>query len=228
MPHSIYRKGLQIGVAAAIEHESILQLYNFQTIVDIGANKGQFALTSRHCFPNAKIISFEPLSNPAEKFTQLFVQDKNTSLHKIAIAPKKEKAKIHISKSEDSSSLLPISELQNQIFPNTHEIGTTIIDSAPLQDFITTDIIDTPALLKLDVQGFEVPALQGCESLLSSFSYIYCECSFMELYTGQKVASDVIAWLYKRGFILVGTYNMSYNSNGQAIQADFMFQNTAT
>ena len=90
--------------------------------------------------------------------------------------------------------------------------------------FPYTTLFRSPALLKLDVQGFEMDALRGCESLLHKFDLIYCECSFIELYTGQKLASDVIAWLAERDFPIKGIYNMSYDSDGVAIQADFLFQ----
>ena len=49
---------------ASIEHESLFKGESFDTVVDIGANKGQFALMSRKCFPNANIFSFEPQMIP--------------------------------------------------------------------------------------------------------------------------------------------------------------------
>jgi len=220
----IYVNGLKKGVAAAIEHQNTLKTLSCKTVVDIGANKGQFSLLSRQCFPDAKIISFEPLPAPAKIFNQVFIDDKNTVLHNVAIGIKEEEAIIHLSQSDDSSSLLPVSDLQEEIFPGTSEVGTTMVSVAPLDIFLSKADIKSPALLKLDVQGFELDALMGCESLIASFDQIYCECSFVELYSGQKMAPDIIAWLYKRGFILRGVYNMSYDDKGQAIQADFMFK----
>jgi len=224
--NSLYRKALKYKVAAAIEHQKLLEHFDYKTVVDIGANKGQFSLVSRYCFPDAKIISFEPLTEPAGIFFNLFRNDKNTILHSVAIGPKKEKKNIHISKSNDSSSLLPISALQEKIFPGTKEIGTTAIEVVPLDTLLFKEDIEKKALLKLDVQGYELEALMGCESILSSFDNIYCECSFLELYTGQKMATDIIEWLFKRGFILNGAYNMSYDDSGIAVQADLMFNNT--
>jgi len=66
-------------------------------------------------------------------------------------------------------------------------------------------------------------ALQGCESLLHCFTHVYVECSFVELYTGQALAHEVIAWLRERDFVLKGVYNMSYDQNGRAVQGDFLF-----
>ena len=94
----------------------------------------------------------------------------------------------------------------------------------PLNELLSHEDICSPAMLKLDVQGFELEALQGCESLLSEFEWVYCECSFVELYLGQKLVSDVIEWLSKKKFRIKGVFNPSYDNKGSVIQADFLFQ----
>ena len=119
--------------------------------------------------------------------------------------------------------MFPISKLQNDLFPGTEVDRTSIIDIGPLNSFIDENTIAGPALLKLDVQGFEFEALLGCESILSSFEAIYCECSFVELYHGQKLAYYIIDFLKNNQFDLKGIYNSSYDKNGKAIQSDFFF-----
>ena len=59
------------------------------------------------------------------------------------------------------------------------------------------------------------------------FAWVYCECSFIEWYAGQALADEVIAWLRERGFKLCGVYNMAYDRDGKAVQADFLFQHVA-
>lgn len=211
------------NVAGSTEHLKILKTLKCDTVIDIGANRGQFALAARLCYPDASIISFEPLHAPAKLFKEIFKNDSKTKLHISAISSNCGKSLIHISARDDSSSLLPISSLQKRIFPGTEEVGTTEIDIGPLTDFVNKNVIVAPALLKLDVQGFELEALRGCESLLPRFDFVYCECSFVELYTGQSLAADVIAWLAEREFHIIGIYNPSYDRLGKAIQADFLF-----
>ena len=96
-----------------------------------------------------------------------------------------------------------------------------------LREFLRDEEIISPALLKLDVQGFELEALKGCDDLLHRFTWVYVECSFVELYEGQALADDVIAWLQERAFALTGIYHMNYDRTGQAVQADFLFRNNA-
>jgi FkbM family methyltransferase len=214
-------------VAAGIEHEPVLREMDCRMALDIGANRGQFALVARRLFPEALIFSFEPLPRPAARFRAVFAGDAQVRLYEAAIGPERGETTIHISRRDDSSSLLPIAAKQDALFPGTAEAGTATIKVGPLREFVNEEQIEAPALLKLDVQGFELQALRGCESLLHRFCHVYAECSFVELYAGQALADEVIAWLRERGFRLQGVYNMSYDRSGRAIQADFLFASGA-
>ena len=213
-------------VMAAVEHYPVLK-QSLATVVDIGANRGQFALAARE-YSGARIFSFEPLAAPAETFKRVFFGDSGVKLFPAAIGPRKENRKMHVSARDDSSSLLPIGRMQSAHFPGTYEIGTVDVTVAPLDTYLSADEIIAPAVLKLDVQGFELQALEGCRSLLPAFHYVYCECSFIELYEGQKLAHDVIAYLNGYGFILQGIYNPTYDGKGNCIQSDFLFVKSST
>ena len=214
---------IRYGVFAGVEHRALLN-DSLKTIIDIGANKGQFALACREWAKNASIISFEPLFGPSKIFKAVFKNDPNVRLYIAAIGPISQRSLMHLSEHEDSSSLLPIGPKQIINFQGTHEKGVVEIDVAPLDSFLHVDDIELPSMLKLDVQGFEMEALKGCESLLTRINLIYCECSFIELYSDQKLAHDIINWLYIRQFILIGVFNTSYDFSGQAIQADLLFE----
>jgi FkbM family methyltransferase len=214
---------LRHRVAAGVEHARVLSGLDCRTVVDIGANRGQFALVARQCQPHARVISFEPLPAAAAKFRAVFAGDDRVTLHEVAIGPAPGNATIHVSKRDDSSSLLPISSTQVALFPGTEEVATATVRVAPLREFIPASDTKPPALLKLDVQGFELEALRGCEDLLDRFAYVYAECSFVELYVGQPMADEVIAWLREHAFKLHGKYNTVHDRDGRAIQADMLF-----
>lgn len=218
---ALRRAFVRCWVMAGVEHKAVLKR-PLSTVVDIGANCGQFALAARE-FSGARVFSFEPLEQPAVLFKKVFSGESCITLFATAIGPNKEKRKMHVSAQDDSSSLLEISHAQTALFPGTHEIGTVEVAVAPLDAYLSANDIIAPAMLKLDVQGFELQALEGCRSLLSAFHHVYCECSFLELYKGQSLAGDVIAYLQGYGFILQGIYNSVYDAEGNCIQADLLF-----
>lgn len=212
------------GVAAGVEHCPVLRnLGEMCTVVDIGANRGQFALAARHIWPKARIYSFEPLERPAATYCTVFREDAAATLYQVAIGSQAGEMQINISKQDDSSSLLPITGVQERLFPGTGAVDRAVTEVRRLDDLLQWSDISSPALLKIDVQGYELEVLCGCEALLDAFSWTYCELSFVELYKGQALADEVISWLYERGFVLRGIYNAAYASEGWAVQADFLF-----
>lgn len=209
-------------VAAGLEHVSVLRnLGDVRTVVDIGANRGQFALAAHRVWPEATVISFEPLSVPAGVYRSVFALNGRVRLITAAIGPERGHASIHEARRDDSSSLLPITGRQKALFPGTEEVGTCRVRVARLVDEMSGDF-ERPAILKLDVQGFELQALQGCEDLLHRFDWVYVECSFIELYAQQALADQVLDWLGARDFVLRGVYNPSYDGRGAAVQGDFL------
>jgi FkbM family methyltransferase len=218
-----YIRGLRMGVAAAVEHEGALKGKACKTVVDVGANRGQFSIVARQVFPQARVIAFEPLAAPSFLFRRVFSEDERVLLHQTAIGVEGGTALMHVAEKDDSSSLLPFTEMQESVFHGTGQVGWDSVAIAPLSVFLSADDIIPPAFLKVDVQGYELEALKGCEGLFHRFSHVYVECSFVELYEGQAHASEVIAYLRDRGFRLVGIYNMTYDRTGRAIQGDFLF-----
>jgi len=219
-------RGLWHGVAASMEHRQVLQhlaSVHCRTVVDIGANRGQFALAVHTFLPDATVLAFEPLGGPASKFRRVFESVKQVRLQQFAIGASACVADIHVSHSDDSSSLLPIGDLQQKHFPGTAEAGVEKVNMKCLSDVVRgTDILGT-ALLKIDVQGYEMEVLRGSVNLLPHFAYAYVECSFVELYQGQPLADEVIAFLREHGLRLGGAHNLSYDSDGSALQGDFLF-----
>jgi len=216
------------GAVAGTEHRMALESLKPDFVVDVGANRGQFALIARKACPSAKVISFEPLEEPAQTFRKVFSNDSNIVLHLCAIGREKTIALIHVSEDDDSSSLLPVTKMQTDLFPGSIEQTTRQVMVYPLSEVIDPDCIPPDSLLKIDVQGYELDVLQGCEGVLQRFSHLYIECSFVELYEDQALAHQIIAWLTERGFVLRSIHNIHYGKNGMAIQGDFLFSKKKT
>jgi FkbM family methyltransferase len=219
-----YRRGLRHGVAGALEHAGVLLNRACETVLDVGANVGQFSLATRACMPAARIVAFEPLEEAARTFRRVFDRDPHVELHQAAIGPQSGTITMHVSARMDSSSILTIGESQTRVFPGTEQRTTEVVRVERLSSFVSTEQLVGSVLLKLDVQGFELPALHGCEELLPNIEYVYVECSFIELYENQALADEVIGYLRAKGFVLHGVHNVTYDRSGRSVQADLLFQ----
>lgn len=223
--HPVSRKALKHGVAPSFEHFEILQgLNNIKCLVDVGANVGQFSLLCKIVHPNAEIHAFEPLKEAADTFQKVLGHTTNVHLYRHAIGSKVADQCINVTARSDSSSLLA-PDAQPWFFPGTHAVSREVVRVLPLQDVLRGEDILSPALLKIDVQGYEGEVLKGSERLLGSFNWIYCEASFIELYAGQPLADEIISWLAIRGWKLVSvTCDHTLLYQGRTIQADLLFK----
>ncbi len=223
LTRSQWRRGLRQGMAAGIEHRRVIGGLALGSVIDVGANKGQFSLLVRSLHVRAVIHAIEPLDQAATVFDRVFAGDPLTHLHRVAAGPRTGTTQMHLAARADSSSLLPIGALQLRFFPSARPAGTRQVDVARIDDLIDADSVPAPLMIKLDVQGFELEALKGMARLLSAARYVYLEVSWFELYEGQPLAHEVIAWLAARGFTLRAIVNMTVSSKGELVQADALF-----
>jgi FkbM family methyltransferase len=213
---------LALKVAPAIEHVAALSRFSFQTVVDIGANRGQFSAIARRLFPAAQIYSFEPLPGPAASFSKAFARDSRIRLFNNAIGPVSGSASIYVTTRDDSSSLLKPGAAQSEIFG----VRTERVDQIAvrrLSECVSGGDLRAPALLKIDVQGGELDVLEGSADLIAGFDAIYVECSYLQLYEKQPLYADIARWTDKHGFSLAGVYNQHVDALRGPVQADFLF-----
>ena len=159
-------------------------------------------------------------------YRKVFSGDRKAHLIDGAVGPEAGVFDLHVSAAPDSSSLLEIGPGQTKSFPGTHEVRTLPVRVDRLIHLLSPFRIVRPTLLKLDVQGYELEALRASEEVLAQIDWVYAECSFVSLYRGQALASQIITWLGSHDFTLTGVYNVvSSKIDQRPIQADCLFTN---
>lgn len=218
-----YRRALRHGVAAGIEHEAVLRLLEPSTVIDVGANRGQFSTAARRCLPNAAIHAFEPLPDAASKFAAVFSgQRQPPVLYGVALGQFTGLARMNVARADDSSSLLRATADATALYPETAVASEIDVKIRRLDDVLQPADLQRPTLLKLDVQGTELDVIFGAEGLLGAIDHVYCEVSFAPLYSGQTAPADLVAHLAAKGFGLAGIGAVTTHG-GQIVQADLLF-----
>ena len=103
---------------AGVEHRPIFNNH-LKTIIDIGANRGQFSLAAKTWLPQSSIFAFEPIPEAAVKFRKVFKNYSDVRLFEVAIGPHSTVGRLNITSKNDSSSLLPIGQDQVKYFSNS-------------------------------------------------------------------------------------------------------------
>ena len=83
------------------------------------------------------------------------------------------------------------------------------------------------ALLKADVQGFELEVLRGSERTLEQVELVEVELSLVPLYAGAPLLPEVYEHLRERGFALVGLEPVLLDPAGAVLQLDGLFARSA-
>lgn len=216
------RAAITHRVAAASEHLAAIRICAANTLIDAGANKGQFSLAFRALRSQASIIAFEPLPEAADKFNRVFGEDSLILLHRVALTISEGTAEFHVTNRTDSSSLLRPGEGEARAF-GVHSATTIEVPTKRLDQCIEIGMQAHPILLKVDVQGGEIGVFEGCQAL-EEIDFIYVELSFVELYAGQPLFQDVSEYLAGRGFIIAGIFNQVFTAEYGPTQVDALFK----
>jgi FkbM family methyltransferase len=217
-----YRRALRLGVAAATEHQHDPLPPDIRTVLDVGANRGQFALVALERWPHARLVCFEPLPGPRALLARVLRNKPQAEIVATALGSKSGIATIHVSRADDSSSLLAPTERQSKTFPGTKQVATIEVPTARLDEYFDAGLA-APALLKIDVQGLELEVLRGGTRVLKSVDAVLVECSFFEFYSGQARADDVVRFLHEHGFSLTSGTAPSLDRHGVVQQLDLIF-----
>ncbi len=205
--------------------KKLLEFYNINKILDVGANSGQYALEVFKLGFKGEIISLEPVKSVFKNLEIKTNNYKQWSALNYGLGDKEEQLQINISKNTFSSSLLDI--MPNHIKSDS-ESKYTHKENVKIKrlDDISENLISKKdvVLLKIDVQGFEKNVIEGSKNSLKLIKGIQLEMSLEELYKGEMLFDETVSFLKSYGFHLHSLENGFYNlESGKLLQVDGLF-----
>ena len=172
-----------------------------RVIVDCGANVGRWTTATRRLFPTAKIIMVE--ANP----------DNEPALRNVARQTKAQLAMslLMATDGETREFFSPIAGAGNTgsgVFrERTKWFGEGVVrrklSSRTLDSILAEkDLLETVDVIKIDVQGAELPVLLGAGKALKAATYVLIEHSLVSYNEGSACWFEVDAVLRSKGFFM--------------------------
>lgn len=220
------RRGAVRGVAPSTEHLPLLRRLSFRSVIDVGANRGQFVLAVLQARPTVTVLAIEPIDEAADVIEAIVGGRYDVHVRRAAAGSDAGERTLYLTKADDSSSLLAPTDAQVEGFPGTHVVGERRVPVSGLDSLAQGVVLPRPTLLKVDVQGSELDVIRGASQVLGEVDHVLMEVSFEEFYAGQPGGGTVLREMLARGFSLVGAYQPSVAPDGSVRQVDLLFEST--
>jgi FkbM family methyltransferase len=196
-------------------------------VLDVGANSGQYATDLRHSEFTGRIVSFEPLSVPFSWLARSASKDPLWDCRQCALGDIDGRISMNVAGNAGaSSSILPMLQSHQDVFPRADYIGTEEVEIVKL-DSVASEVLrpkDT-AFLKIDVQGFEKQVIAGGDTTINRRCVgMQIELSFIALYDGDMLIQEALDLVDSLGFVLAGLAPGFIDArSGRVLQADGVF-----
>ncbi len=188
----------------------VIQHYAIDLVIDVGANKGQFAQLLRKNGYQGIIYSIEPGSQAFAKLSGVCEKDPNWHCYKCALGSKSKSITLSISNLDYMSSLYEFNEYGKQFGGEYSDIvRTERVEMKTLDEFIYNKSIPVDihtCLLKIDTQGHDLQILKGAQDVLSEFKMIQTEIALKPIYDEVPSYEEVLKFCKYAGFSITGMY----------------------
>lgn len=205
--------------------QRLLEFTGVTTLLDIGANSGQYGAIVRHYGYGGHLISFEPLPRPFERLRERAASVSEWEVERLAVGPEAGQVEIRVSENDVYSSALPVLPIATDANPLSRVVGSVAVDVVSLDDVCASRGIDPRHTgIKIDVQGYEREVLAGASRALALVPYLEMELSPRPVYEGQMLLDEALQITAAAGLTLVLVENVFPNPRtGQAMQFDGVF-----
>lgn len=199
-----------------------------RTVIDVGANVGQFAIAAAMIFPGLEVHSFEPVPEIVATLKENVRNIPKIKVYPVALGERQGLAALHVNSHTQSSSILSLDKSHIEAFPNEREARTIEVELTTLDAVFDRLDLKPPILLKLDVQGYEAQTLTGGPRTLKRCDYVVTEASFKPMYQGETPFNEILITMAQKNFEFLRPVGWLRSPHiGEILQIDALFRRMA-
>jgi len=195
------------------------------SVIDVGANAGQFSVAASKEFRHADIYPIEPDPRTAKKLRHNLEPKLAANIIRKAVGERDGSITFNVNSDSQVSSILPLGDDRQRAFPKSVVMQQISVPLATLDSLFGDIPLAKPILLKIDVQGYEDQVISGAANFLASVSWIVMEVSCARLYEGEQDFMAIIKLMASHGFRFVRPLNFHQaGKNSDIIEMDALFE----
>src|SRR6267378_858741 len=195
-----------------------------RTVIDVGANVGQFAVASIRLFANAIVIPIEPNPRIVDRLRANLPPEIRENVLMTAVGDTIGTAVFHVNRDPQVSSMLQLGSDRLESFPGATVVEEITVPMTTLDALFAGRALAAPILLKIDVQGFEDRVITGGTVFLARVDWVLMEVSFSKLYEGERDFTSIVELMRSRGFRFVRPMNFHVSPRtDEIIEMDALF-----
>ena len=205
---------------------SLLKTYQIDTVLDVGANIGQYAvMLRREAQFQGDIFSFEPMEKEFIRLQEISGRDPHWRVFNYALGDKDSQMTINVAANSVSSSLLPTNKRMLEAAPEAAYSGNQVVKVRTLDSaFGELGLSRRRVYLKIDAQGYESKILLGGEAALSEIAAVQLEMPLIASYVGSASFDELYQYLKVKDFKLVHLIPGFFNkATGELHEVDGIF-----
>jgi FkbM family methyltransferase len=187
---------------------NVVQLYGVNVVLDVGANRGQYARSLRRAGYRGYLVSFEPVRHDFEELSRRAARDPKWTVHQLALGRAEGSIDINVAPS-GLSSALPPSEYGGQRYQKLTDATTETVRVVRLDEILDEVLAHVPAprpYLKLDTQGFDLEVFAGLGERAKDVVGMQSEVALLRIYEGMPRMTESLAVYEAAGFEVAGMY----------------------
>lgn len=222
---ALQRADLEVGRGSfAGRLASTLESRGIDTVLDVGANVGQYTALLRSAGFEGTVVSCEPLSGAYAELERRAAKDHRWTTLNTAVGAERGEITINVAANSFSSSVREMTSAHLRAAPGSGYVATERVPVTTVAELVADHRLD-PArcLLKIDTQGFEDEVLRGAGDLLGSLAGVQLELSFVELYAGQSLFDELVGRMAGLGYRIQQLDPGISDPDGRLLQVDGLF-----
>jgi FkbM family methyltransferase len=206
-----------------------LEYLGIDTILDVGANHGQYATSLRTLGYTGWIYSYEPVKSIFDSLSERMSGDDRWRGFNFALGEAEDRKRINVAAGDgQASSFLTFNEDGPERWGDAHRVAR--MEDVEVQRLdgvisaITNERPDARIYLKLDTQGLDLTVLRSAGELMPRILGLQSEIAAHHFYEGMIPFGDAINAFQQLGFEITGVFPLSREfDNLRVIEFDFVF-----